>query len=66
MYPRYKLNKPYKNILKSKTTTDIMMLGKMIYKEKQRGSPLLGANKYTHIYIMCKYIIYLFETIVFT
>ena len=30
-----------------------------IHKEKQRGCPLLGANKYTHIYI---YIIYLFET----
>ena len=29
-----------------------------INKEKQRGSPLLGANKYTHIYIKytCVYI----------
>ena len=26
------------------------------HKEKQRGCPLLGANKYTHIYI--KYIYY--------
>ena len=38
------------------------------HKERQRGSPLLGANKYTHIYIkcICVYIgiIYLFETIV--
>ena len=29
-----------------------------IHKEKHRGCLLLGANKYTHIYI--KYIIYLF------
>ena len=40
---------------------------KFFYKEKQRGCPLLGANRYTHIYIyqlyMCIYIIYLFETI---
>ena len=40
----------------------------IIYKEKQRGCPLLGENKYTHIYIyqiyMCIYMIYLFETIV--
>ena len=27
---------------------------KCIYKEKHRGCPLLGENKYTHIYI--KYI----------
>ena len=39
-----------------------------IHKEKQRGCPLLGANRYTHIYITAIYvyiyIIYLFETIV--
>ena len=37
-----------------------------VHKEKQRGCPLLGANRYTHIYIsyICVYIyiIYLFET----
>ena len=29
-----------------------------IHKEKQRGCPLLGANRYTHIYIsyICVYI----------
>ena len=34
-----------------------------VYKEKQRGCPLLGANRYTHIYqlYMCIYIIYLFD-----
>ena len=39
---------------------------KKIHKEKQRGCPLLGANRYTHIYqlYMWIYIIYLFETIV--
>ena len=39
-----------------------------IHKKKQRGCPLLGANRYTHIYIsyICVYIyiIYLFETII--
>ena len=31
------------------------------YKEKQKGCPLLGANKYTHIYnIICVYIYLLF------
>ena len=33
--------------------------GLLIHKDKQRGCPLLDANKHTHIYI-----IYLFETIV--
>ena len=33
-----------------------------IHKEKQRGCPLLGSNRYTHIYIsyICVYIYYLF------
>ena len=32
-----------------------------IYKEKQRGCPLLGANRYTHIYIsyICVYILFI-------
>ena len=36
----------------------------IVYKEKERGFPLLNANK--HIYIKYIYIIYLFETIVST
>ena len=36
-----------------------------IYKEKQRGCPLLGANRYTHIYIsyICVYILFIFVKI---
>ena len=32
-----------------------------IHKEKQRGCPLLGANRYTHIYIsyICVYILFI-------
>ena len=31
------------------------------HKEKQRGCPLLGANRYTHIYIsyICVYILFI-------
>ena len=34
---------------------------KNIHKEKQRGCPLLGANRYTHIYIsyICVYILFI-------
>ena len=31
-----------------------------IYKEKQRGCPLLGANKHTHIYVRYIYVYILF------
>ena len=33
----------------------------LIHKEKQRGCPLLGANRYTHIYIsyICVYILFI-------
>ena len=35
----------------------------LTHKEKQRGCPLLGANRYTHIYIsyiyMCIYILFI-------
>ena len=32
-----------------------------IHKEKQRGCPLLGANRYTHVYIsyICVYILFI-------
>ena len=33
----------------------------LIHKEKQRGCPLLGANRYTHTYIsyICVYVLFI-------
>ena len=53
-------------INQAKGCSDVSKLN-IIDKEKQRGCPLLGANRYTHIYplYMCIYIIYLFESSLF-
>ena len=58
------------NVLKSKkyifffsTYSKNLLIHKTenIHKEKQRGCPLLGANRYTHIYIsyICVYILFI-------
>ena len=48
----------FRNISK---TAETILIKKKVHKEKQRGCPLLGANRYTHIYIsyICVYILFL-------
>ena len=40
---------------------NVLKVIKINHKEKQRGCPLLGANRYTHIYVsyICVYILFI-------
>ena len=70
IFKKVSLVKKRKNFFKKKFITYIFDLKVFIlprvaelfiHKEKQRGCPLLGANRYTHIYIsyICVYVLFI-------